>query len=291
MGGGNVKESDTLRLGRILYTNVWPVYHYFDPSALDFPAESRTELPAALNRLLLEGELDMSPVSSFAYAMAADRFLLLPDLSVSADGPVRSILCFSKKPFAEAVQGRIALTNTSATSVNLLKIIAEKAYGAKPEYVTCEPHLEDMLEHADAALLIGDHAIRADWANTEYTVTDLGAEWKSWTGLSMTFAVWAVSKQAAERYPDRIGELAAALAASKNRSLDDLTPVAAKAQAELGGHLRYWQGYFENLRYDLTPERLDGLNLYFRHAREMGLLPQEAQIQIWTDKTRIWVNE
>lgn len=286
-----MKESDSLRLGRILYTNVWPVYHYFDHSALSFPATTRTELPAVLNRMLLEGELDISPVSSFAYGMATDRFLLLPDLSISADGPVRSILCFSKKPFAEAVQGRIALTNTSATSVNLLKIIAEKAYGAKPEYVSCEPNLEDMLEHADVALLIGDHAIRADWANTEYTVTDLGAEWKNWTGKSMTFAVWTVSKKAAERHPERIGELASAFVASKRRSLVDLTPVAKKAQAELGGQFSYWQGYFENLRYDLTRERLEGLDLYFRYAREMGLLPQEAQIEIWTDNTRIRVNE
>ncbi|MWJ33405.1 ABC transporter substrate-binding protein [Saccharibacillus sp. WB 17] len=291
MGGGNVKESGMLRLGRILYTNVWPVYHYFDDSALSFPATTRTELPAVLNRLLLEGELDMSPVSSFAYGMATDRFLLLPDLSVSADGPVRSILCFSKKPFAEAVHGRIALTNTSATSVNLLKIVAEKAYGAKPEYVTCEPNLEEMLEHADVALLIGDHAIRADWDNAGYTVTDLGAEWKDWTGKSMTFAVWTVSKAAAARNPERIGELADALADSKRRSLADVRPVAEKAQAELGGELAYWQGYFENLRYDLTRERLEGLDLYFRYAREMGLLPQEAHIEIWTDNTRIRVNE
>ncbi|WP_408015041.1 menaquinone biosynthetic enzyme MqnA/MqnD family protein [Saccharibacillus alkalitolerans] len=282
---------EPLRLGRILYTNVWPVYHYFDPSSLSFPATTRVELPAVLNRLLLEGELDMSPVSSFAYGTAADQFMLLPNLSVSADGPVKSILCFSKKPFAEAIQGRIALTNTSATSINLLKIIAEKAYGAKPEYVTCEPDLEQMLEHADAALLIGDHAIRADWSNAAYTVTDLGAEWKNWTGKSMTFAVWTVSKQAAARHPDRIGELAAALAASKRRGLEDLTPVARQAQAELGGELAYWLGYFENLNYDLTAERLDGLELYFRYAREMGLLPQEAGIEIWTDNTEIRVNE
>ncbi|WP_425355454.1 menaquinone biosynthetic enzyme MqnA/MqnD family protein [Saccharibacillus sacchari] len=283
--------SEPLRLGRILYTNVWPVYHYFDPSSLSFPATTRTEVPAVLNRLLLEGELDMSPVSSFAYATASNDFLLLPDLSVSADGPVRSILCFSRKPFAEAVHGRIALTNTSATSVNLLKVIAEKAYEAKPEYVTCEPDLEEMLQHADVALLIGDHAIRADWANTDYTVTDLGAEWKSWTGKSMTFAVWTVSKKAAERYPKQIAELAAAFAASKQRSAENVTPVAIKAQEKLGGELEYWQGYFANLNYDLTPERLEGLSLYFRYVREMGLLPQKAEIEIWSDNTQIRVNE
>lgn len=286
-----MSESEHLRLGRILYTNVWPVYHYFDPSSLSFPATTRTEVPAVLNRLLLEGELDMSPVSSFAYGMASSDFLLLPDLSVSADGAVKSILCFSRKPFAEAVQGKIALTNTSATSVNLLKIIAEKAYGARPEYVSCEPDLEKMLEHADAALLIGDHAIRADWANTEYTVTDLGEEWKKWTGRSMTFAVWTVSKKAAERHPAWIGELASALAASKRRSLEDLTPVAQEATEKLGGELVYWQAYFANLRHDLTSERLEGLRLYFRHAREMGLLPKPAEIEIWTDNTEIRVNE
>ncbi|GGO04405.1 menaquinone biosynthetic enzyme MqnA/MqnD family protein [Saccharibacillus kuerlensis] len=284
-------DNSVLQLGRILYTNVWPVYHYFDPSSLSFPATTRTELPAVLNRLLLEGELDMSPVSSFAYGMAAHKFLLLPGLSVSADGPVKSILCFSKRPFDEAVHGRIALTNTSATSVNLLKIIAEKAYGAKPEYVTCEPDLEKMLEHADAALLIGDHAIRADWANSGYVVTDLGVEWKAWTGKSMTFAVWTVSKEAASRYPERISELTEALVASKLQSMKDLTPVAKEAQSRLGGELEYWNEYFANLNYDLTRERLDGLSLYFRYAREMGLLPETVDIEIWTDTMQIRVNE
>ncbi|MCQ4085799.1 menaquinone biosynthetic enzyme MqnA/MqnD family protein [Saccharibacillus sp. JS10] len=286
-----MSDREPMRLGRILYTNVWPVYHGFDPSSLSFPSTTQTEVPAVLNRLLLEGKLDMSPVSSFAYATASNDFLLLPDLSVSADGPVQSILCFSRKPFAEAVHGRIALTNTSATSVNLLKIIAEKAYGAKPEYMTCEPNVEDMLDQADVALLIGDHAIRADWTNTEYIVTDLGAEWKNWTGKSMTFAVWTVSVEAAKRYSDEIGELAAAFAASKRQSMEDMTPVAIQAQQQVGGELSYWQGYFANLNYDLTPERLEGLNLYFQYVWEMGLLPQQAEIRIWSDNTRIRVNE
>lgn len=285
----DAREGEPLRLGRILYTNVWPVYHHFDPSSLGFPTATRTEVPAVLNRLLLDGELDMSPISSFAYATASDDLLLLPDLSVTADGAVRSILCFSRKPFAEAIQGRIALANTSATSVNLLKVIAEKAYGARPEYFTSEPDVEEMLGHADAALLIGDEAIRADWANTDqsYTVTDLGAEWKEWTGKSITFAVWAVSKRAVALHPERIGELAAALAASKRRSVQDMSPVALRAQQELGGELGYWQAYFANLTHELNAEQLEGLGLYFRYLCEMGLLQQEPDMRVWGGDTQI----
>uniref|UniRef100_UPI00046F50BB menaquinone biosynthetic enzyme MqnA/MqnD family protein n=1 Tax=Paenibacillus forsythiae TaxID=365616 RepID=UPI00046F50BB len=217
--------------------------------------------------------------------------LLLPGLSVSSDGPVRSILLFSKGTAEEAANGIIAVTNTSATSVNLLKILLEKAVGGHPEYISAEPNLEKMMERADACLLIGDHAIRAMWQNRKYTVTDLGEMWKRWTGLGMTFAVWAISRKSAREIPDRVAEICQALIKSKRRGLRNLAPIVSEACNAIGGDSGYWSGYFHNLCYDFGERQQEGLNLYFRYANEMGLLPQKVKMEFWSDNLLTRVKE
>lgn len=275
------RSDKDILIGKIKYSNVWPVFHYFETAKLSQPSRLVTEVPSKLNRGMLEGALHISPVSSFAYGHGSDRLVLLPNLSVSADGPVNSILLFSRKPPEQVANGRIALTNTSATSVNLLKIIMEKAYGGKPSYWDSDPNLEAMMEDSDAALLIGDQAIQASWHHPGYIMTDLGEIWKAWTGYGMTFAVWAVQQSFARSHEDFLEEITSAFEASKQRSLADVMPLVMKACEELGGTREYWQHYFHNLRYDFGPERRKGLSLYFDYAYEMGLLNHRVDMEIW----------
>ncbi|MBB6674142.1 menaquinone biosynthesis protein [Cohnella nanjingensis] len=270
-----------IRIGRIEYTNVWPVFHHFDPTRLDVEAEIVQDVPAALNRKLREGEIDMAAISSFAYGQSCDDYLLLPNLSVSAKERVQSILLFVKTPLEQALNGRIALTTTSATSVNLLKIIAEKFYGAHPTYDTVEPCLDTMLEQADAAMLIGDHAIRASWREHGCQVLDLGELWHRYTGLGMTFAVWAVRRETAAARPEAVREIFEALTASKRRALDDLRPVVAHAERQIGGTAAYWDAYFRGLTYDFGAAEREGLSLYFRYAHELGFLASPVGISEW----------
>lgn len=278
-------------IGKISYTNSWPVYHHFDPASLSFQAEMVSAVPAVLNQGMAAGDIHVGALSSFAYAAASDRLLLLPGLSVSADGPVRSILLFSRMPVEQIGSARIAVTNTSATSVNLLKILMHKALGAAPEYISAEPDLPAMMDQAEAGLLIGDHAIRASWEDHGYYVTDLGELWKEWTGRSMTFAVWAVNRKAAERNPEAIAEISEAFGRSKLRSLKDMSPVIHEACRTIGGTAAYWKAYFSNLCYDFGERQQEGLNLYFRYAYDMGLLPQEVKMELWSHNLLTRVKE
>lgn len=278
-------------IGKISYTNSWPVFHNFHPSALKIPAEMVSEVPAILNQGMSQGTIHVGALSSFAYGKASDRLLLLPDLSVSSEGPVNSIMLFSRVPIAQIGSGTIAVTNTSATSVNLLKILLEKAFNAKPEYISADPDLDVMMEHADACLLIGDNAIRASWQDQGYIVTDLGQLWKEWTGLGMTFAVWAVNRDAARTKPEAILEIAEAFADSKKLGLRNLAPIVREACSTIGGTESYWNGYFRNLSYDFGERQQKGLNLYFRYAYEMGLLPQAVKIELWSHNLLTRVKE
>ncbi|MFC5531750.1 menaquinone biosynthetic enzyme MqnA/MqnD family protein [Cohnella yongneupensis] len=270
--------SRPMRIGRISYTNAWPVFHHFDASALREPAEIVSELPAALNRKLRQGEIDMAAISSYAFGLSSESYYLLPNLSVSANGRVQSILLFLKSPLEQVINGTIALTTASATSVNLLKIIMEKFYGGKPTYEDAEPSLGPMLENADAALLIGDHAIRASWEQHGYRVLDLGEVWNVWTGHWMTFAVWAVRREAAEANPEAVRAIYDGLIESKRRASENLEPIVEKAMQQIGGTSEYWYNYFANLCHDFGPQQKAGLSLYFRYAQELGLIDRPVEL-------------
>ncbi|GGA23053.1 menaquinone biosynthetic enzyme MqnA/MqnD family protein [Paenibacillus physcomitrellae] len=277
------------RMGIIDYTNVWPITYYFNEKELSRPIEIITKVPAVLNRAMIAGELDLSPVSSFAYGLGSRKLTLMPGLSVSSEGPVNSILVFSKQPLESVKNGRIALTNTSATSVNLLKIIMDKHYGGEPDYWVSEPDLDAMMETSDAALLIGDNAIKASWHDRGYHVTDLGKVWKEWTGYGMTFAVWAVQQTFAVSQAGWLQEIQEAFHESRKQSEQSLEPLVSKACEQLGGTEAYWNHYFQNLCYDFTEERQRGLQLYFDYCHELGLLEHPVQLSFWNETTRIQV--
>ncbi|CAI6080910.1 menaquinone biosynthesis protein [Cohnella sp. JJ-181] len=279
----NHDRTEPIRIGRIDYTNVWPVFHYFDPAQLRCAPKQVQGMPAQLNRQLREGAIDMAAVSSFAYGLNSEDYVLLPDLSVSARGPVQSILLFLKSPLETVLDGgRIAMTTTSATSVNLLKILMEKFHGGHPLYENAEPDLDAMLERANAALLIGDHAIRASWRNHGYQVIDVSDSWYRYTGMWMTFAVWAVRKETAAGRSAEVREIYDAFVESKRRSRLDIRPVIEHALRTVGGTEAYWKGYFGGLSHDFGDGHREGLSLFFKYARELGYMERDVRIEEWS---------
>ncbi len=85
-------EACPQRIGRIGYINCAPVYGAIDRGIVALPpgGELVTGTPAELNDLLVAGELDVSVISAIEYARHAKDLVLLPDLAISCDGPVRS---------------------------------------------------------------------------------------------------------------------------------------------------------------------------------------------------------
>lgn len=268
-----------IRVGEIAFTNILPIYHFFDAEGIDL--EWVPQVPTQLNQGMAKGEIDMGPISSFAYAEQYPRYVLMPNLSVSAHGPVGSIFLFTRDAeLSDLRTARIALPSTSASSVALLRILMEHFEGGQPQYLTMSPSLDEMMAKADAALLIGDDALRASWNNPGYRVLDLGQEWHRHTGLSMVFAVWAVRREIATERPDELKEIYHRFMESKKRGQRELAPVIAKAQERLGGSTSFWQGYYGQLSYDLGADQLEGLQTYYQHAAKLGLLPADAKVHL-----------
>lgn len=280
-----------LRIGQIDFTNVWPVSHYFPVAKFGPSIEIISQVPTDLNRNMRNGAIDIGPISSFAYAESHNRYYILPNLSVSAHGSVRSILLFYRDSLDRVKNGRIVLTTTSATSVNLLKIILQKFHGGNPEYSFAPPSLHDMIEGMDGALLIGDDAIRASWERHGYQVLDLSAEWTRHTGCWMTFAIWAVQREAIESMPDLISQIQASFLESKLRGKSDQSGIITAAMDRIGGTYEYWNLYFSELNHDFSDEQKKGLLLYYQYALELGLLSGEVPLNIWDNTKLLQVNE
>ena len=145
------------------------------------------QIPSACADRLASGDADIGIVPSFE--LTRQDLEILPGAGIACRGPVRSILLVSARPAAEI--RTLAADASSRTSVELARVILSRRYGAAPEITAQPPDLERMLRVADAALIIGDPALRIDPARLPYYVYDLGAEWVEMTGLPMVFAVWA----------------------------------------------------------------------------------------------------
>ena len=160
-----------IRLGRISYVNMAPVFH-----RLDAEVEEVHGVPTDLNARLLAGEIDLAPISSIEYARHADRLRILPRLCVSSEGAVDSIQLVSRTPLEHI--DSVAVTPESATSVVLTKVLLPDAV------------LVPLGKKAEAKLLIGDAALRSAFEDPT-PHHDLGRLWLERTGLPMVFAVWA----------------------------------------------------------------------------------------------------
>ncbi len=256
------------RVGHIQFLNCLPLYHGLVRSAALLDLELRKGTPTELNRMLLAGELDVSPISSVTYLRHAPELLVLPDIAVSADGPVRSIVLISRRPVEDLDGATLALANTSATSIALLDILLRERWRVKVDSFSCPPDLARMLEEADAALLIGDDALRATVAASRAPasdpayVYDLGLEWKAHTGLPMVFAVWAVRRDWAASYPELVRAVHGAFQFSLMHSISEVEAIAAAVARWEPFDAAFLSDYFQALRFRLGAREQAGLRAF-----------------------------
>src|SRR5579862_939908 len=134
----------TMRVGRIPYVNCYPVYGAVDRGVVPLAATLVDGVPTELNRLMAEGALDVSVVSAVEYARAWERYLLLPDLAISCDGPVRSVLLFSTRPAGELGGCKLLVSRSSMTSVHLLEMLFQHVWRGQPVRLRGEAEAPDL---------------------------------------------------------------------------------------------------------------------------------------------------
>jgi chorismate dehydratase len=283
----------TLTIGRIPYINCYPVYGAIDRGLVRVDAELVDGVPTALNALMAAGKLDVSVVSAVEYARDSHRYLLLPDLAISCDGPVRSVMLFSKRPATELSGRRVLVSRSSMTSVALLELLFENVWHAHPVFVPTDAEISDVArfgtEDHEARLVIGDAALllestslgavtrdrvenAAAVASTpDYAhAYDLGDEWKRWTGLPFVFAVWVAQRDVAV---DAALAAHACLIASRNWGIANVPILARQAAAATGVAINACEEYLDGLDYGLSYPHLAGLTDFYRRLVERGSVP------------------
>jgi chorismate dehydratase len=276
-----------MRVGRIPYVNCYPVYGAIDRGVVPLDAEVVDGVPTALNTQMAAGALDVSVISAIEYARDSGRYLLLPDLAISCDGPVRSVALFSKRPASELGGRRVLVSRASMTSAALLELLFQHVWDARPTFIPADAELTDIARFAvdehDARLVIGDAALRLgahlhdsvsrddllDQLGYRYSY-DLGAEWKRWTDLPFVFAVWVAQRSTDTR---AALDVHASLIASRNWGLQHLDTLAAQAALATGVSRSECLAYLSGLDYGLSYGHLAGLTEFFRRLVAAGRVP------------------
>ncbi|MET8503363.1 menaquinone biosynthesis protein [Streptomyces sp. NPDC004787] len=271
------------RVGHIQFLNCLPLYWGLARTGTLLDLELTKDTPEKLSERLVRGDLDIGPITLVEYLRHADELVALPDIAVGCDGPVMSCVIVSQRPLAELDGARVALGSTSRTSVRLAQLLLAESYGVAPDYFTCPPDLGVMMQEAEAAVLIGDAALRAslhDAPRLGLQVHDLGLMWKEWTGLPFVFALWAVRKDFLAREPETVRDVHRAFLASRDLSLEEVTKVAEQAARWEAFDAELLERYFRTLDFRFGPEQLAGVREFARRTGPTTGFPADVRVEL-----------
>jgi chorismate dehydratase len=284
-----------LRISIVQYLNTAPLVWGFTHGPLRGKYDLSFTVPSLCAEALRGDAADIAIIPAIEYQRIGD-LVVLPDLAITSKNRVRSLLIIAKKPIAQVRS--IALDRGSRSTQTLTRILCAEHWKITPEFFEAPPDLKGMLEQADAALLIGDPALRLSIAIERESgatvfgqtfcqaatlgitsaeilyVHDVVGEWRSLTGLPAVLAIWAARPEVATP------EVIADFTASRDFGLARITEISLDAARELELPERTLESYLRhNIDFSLGVENRQGLELYYRYAANLGLIPQAKPIE------------
>jgi predicted solute-binding protein len=286
-----------LRISIVEYLNTAPLVWGFTEGPLAGKYDLSFTLPSQCAEALRRGDADVAIIPAIEY-QRIENLVVLPGMAVAAKGEVRSILVVAKKPIELAK--KIALDTSSRSSAALVRLLAKDLWKISPEFIEAAPEPREMLKYADAALVIGDPALRVslkmEALNTKVPsdeaccqgdiedmpvpgyetifIYDVAYQWEEMTGKPCVLAIWAGRREAVTP------EVIADFQASKRYGMERLRDIAEAASIKLDLPPRALERYLtDNIDFDLTEENLAGLQLYFEKAAAAGLIPGNRPLE------------
>lgn len=276
------------------YLNTAPLVWGFTNGRLAGKYDLSFTVPSQCAEALRAGTAEIAIIPAIEY-QRIPGLVVLPDLAIASQNRVRSLLIIAKKPI-EQVRS-IALDRSSRSTQALTRILAAEWWKIDPEFFETEPNLSTMLERADAALLIGDPALRLSVAIEKesmvspqgravchaatlgissaeiFHVYDVVGEWRKYSSLPAVMAVWAARPEVVTT------ELLADFTASRNFGLAQIPAICHEAARELELPQPELESYLrQNIDFSLGQENRRGLERYFQEAAKLGLIPREKKI-------------
>ena len=284
-----------LRISIVEFLNTAPLVWGFTDGPLTGKYDLSFTLPSQCAEALRAGTADIAIIPAIEY-QRIPGLVVLPDLAIASQNRVRSLLVIAKKPIEEVRS--IALDRSSRSTQALTRILAAEHWKIDPEFFETEPDLRVMLEKADAAMLIGDPALRISIAIEKkstvspqgrtvcqaatlgiqgaeiFHIYDVVGEWRKFSSLPAVMAVWAARPEVATP------EVLADFSASRDFGLSQIAAICAEAARELELPQQALESYLRhNIDFSLGEENRRGLERYFHEAAKLGLVPRDKKIE------------
>jgi len=262
---------DPVRLGAVGYLNARPLTWSLDRAPERWTI--RYDVPAVCAALLRSREVDLGLVPSFDY-LEEDDYRLVPGVGIGSYGPVASVALFARVPREDVRQ--IALDASSRTSVALVKVLCRHRFHISPKFVVHSPDIKDMTRRTDAALLIGDPALEADYESLGLLKIDLGAEWTEMTGLPFVYAAWTGRAGAANPSDVRF------LQDAQEEGRRSLEAIASEFAGEDTVRAERAAAYLrDNVKYGIGADEERGLQMFLDYAADLGLAPRKYSLEFF----------
>ena len=284
-----------LRISIVQYLNTAPLIWGFTHGPLRGKYDLSFTVPSQCAEALRGGAADIAIIPAIEY-QRIDGLVVLPDLAIASKQRVLSLLLVSRVPIQQARS--IALDNSSRSTQALVRILCAESWRIAPEFQQAAPDLTHMLHTADAALLIGDPALRLSlaidgetWrspaggyvcegryagmdAASDLHIYDMAEEWRRMTNLPAVLAFWAARPAALT--PQVVDEFRS----SRTYGLAHINDICAEASRDLHLPAPLLKRYLcDNIDFSLDPENRRGLELFYRHAAKLGLIAQPRAVE------------
>jgi len=292
------KTVKRLRISIVEYLNTAPLVWGFTDGPLAGKYDLSFTVPSQCAEALRRGDADVAIIPSIEY-QRMEGIVALPGMAIASNREVRSLLVVSKRPIDMAK--RIALDISSRSTAGLVRILAKEYWGIQPEFVDAAPDAGEMLKSADAALVIGDPALRISLKMEALAgktpgdsdgccegdpeempvpgfetlfVYDVTHQWREMTNQPSVLAIWAGNRDLMST------EVVADFLISKRYGVERIREISEAASIKLDLPPRALERYLtENIHFDLDAENLPGLQLFFEKAAEHGLIPRARALE------------
>ena len=265
-----------IRISLVHYLNSAPLGWAFLHGPFRDKFEVLPSSPAMCADQLAAGEVDVGLIPSIEYQRISG-LRIIPGISIASLGEVRSILLIKSKG-RQSIHS-VALDTSSRTSVALTRILLQVKRGLLPEYTPHPPDPSAMLACCDAALVIGDPALKV--RPEDYDTTDLAKEWVEWQQKPFVCAFWACRDGAP--FPS---DLDAIFQEAKDWGLKRRDEIAAAYAKSLNLPASFLEDYLiRNIDYDFGIAHMEGLQKFHRLAMQERLIPGLQDLRLYSSRS------
>jgi chorismate dehydratase len=266
MANESTSRLETLRIGAVSFFNTRPLVYGLDEAP---GVEVAYAVPSRLGGMLEGGLVDVALVPVVDAVRRGRAWAIVSDACIACDGATLTVRVFSRVDPSDVTT--LHVDQHSHTSVALAAIIWRERFGRHLEIAPFDAEATgaETLASAQAVLLIGDKVVRPPPGLEEFsTQVDLGAAWRSLTGLPFVFAVWAAH---GENVPANAAKI---LSAARDAGVAHAEQVAVTDGPRMGWPAELGRRYLtEYLCFTLTERHRDGMRRFLELARRHEVPP------------------